>query len=138
MGAFSDCTNLTSVTIPNSVTYIGDWAFSNCESLISVTIYSKKAIIEDDAFSKSTTINGYKDSTAESYAKKNGNKFVALTAECTHTWDNGKITKAATCTATGVKTYTCSKCKATKTETIKATGHKSVTDKEIAATCTKA
>ena len=36
----------------------------------------------------------------------------------THSWDNGKVTKNATCKATGVKTYTCSKCKATKTETI--------------------
>lgn len=40
----------------------------------------------------------------------------------THTWDAGKITKAATCTTAGTKTYTCS-CGETKTETIKATGH---------------
>ena len=41
-----------------------------------------------------------------------------------HSWDAGKITKAATCTETGVKTYTCTRCKKTKTEEIKATGHK--------------
>ena len=35
-----------------------------------------------------------------------------------HKWDAGKVTKAATPTATGVKTYTCSVCKKTKTETI--------------------
>jgi len=34
------------------------------------------------------------------------------------TYDSGKITTAATCKATGVKTYTCTVCKATKTETI--------------------
>ncbi|MBQ6165591.1 MAG: hypothetical protein IJK23_14060, partial [Clostridia bacterium] len=35
-----------------------------------------------------------------------------------HTWDAGKVTKAATCTTEGVKTYTCTGCKATKTEPI--------------------
>ena len=36
--AFSECTSLTSVTIPDSVTSIGTWAFSDCTSLTSVTI----------------------------------------------------------------------------------------------------
>ena len=35
-----------------------------------------------------------------------------------HNYDSGKVTKAATCKATGVKTYTCSVCNGTKTETI--------------------
>ena len=35
-----------------------------------------------------------------------------------HAWDNGKVTKEATCKDTGVKTYTCSACGHTKTETI--------------------
>ena len=36
--AFSGCTGLTSVTIPNSVTSIGSYAFSGCTGLTSVTI----------------------------------------------------------------------------------------------------
>ena len=52
-----------------------------------------------------------------------------------HNWDSGKVTKAATCTATGTKTYTCSRCKKTRTETIAATGHKEVKDAAVAATC---
>ena len=37
-GAFRYCSSLTSVTIPNSVTSIGEEAFDGCESLTSVTI----------------------------------------------------------------------------------------------------
>ena len=36
--AFSHCTSLTSITIPNSVTSIGHEAFSHCTSLTSITI----------------------------------------------------------------------------------------------------
>ena len=42
---------------------------------------------------------------------------------CTHTWNNGTVTTAATCTSTGVKTFTCSVCQETKTEDIPASGH---------------
>ena len=52
-----------------------------------------------------------------------------------HSWDGGKVTKAATCTAAGTKTYTCTRCKKTRTETIAATGHKVVKDAAVAATC---
>ena len=36
--AFSRCTGLTSITIPNSVTSIGDYAFDGCSNLTSITI----------------------------------------------------------------------------------------------------
>ena len=39
-GAFSDCSSLTSVTIPNSVTSIGDRAFGYCTSLTSMVVAS--------------------------------------------------------------------------------------------------
>ncbi|MBO5779959.1 MAG: leucine-rich repeat domain-containing protein, partial [Muribaculaceae bacterium] len=35
---FSNCSSLTSVTIPNSVTWIREFAFSGCSGLTSVTI----------------------------------------------------------------------------------------------------
>lgn len=40
-----------------------------------------------------------------------------------HTWDNGVITKEATGTEEGVKTYTCKTCGETKTEKIPVTSH---------------
>ena len=44
---------------------------------------------------------------------------------CTHSWNAGTVTKEATCTENGVKTYTCTVagCGDTKTEVIPATGH---------------
>ena len=48
--AFSDCTGLTSVTIGNSVTSIGNDAFVNCDGLTSVTIPNSVTSIGNEAF----------------------------------------------------------------------------------------
>ena len=70
-------------------------------------------------------VKGLKKGTADITASKG-----SLTATRTvrviheHSWDAGKVTKSATCTKDGEKTYTCSGCGETKTEVIKATGHK--------------
>ena len=48
--AFSGCYALTSVTIPNSVTSIGEKAFSGCRSLTNVTIPGSVTSIGDYAF----------------------------------------------------------------------------------------
>ena len=48
--AFSFCTGLTSITIPNSVTSIGESAFFNCSSLTSISIPNSVTSIESGAF----------------------------------------------------------------------------------------
>jgi len=49
--AFYGCRGLTSVTIPNSVTSIGDYAFEGCSVLTSVTIPNSVTSIGSSAFS---------------------------------------------------------------------------------------
>ena len=48
--AFEDCSSLQSITIPASVTSIGDSAFEDCSSLQSVTIPDSVTSIGDSAF----------------------------------------------------------------------------------------
>ena len=52
--AFSGCTGLTSITIPNSVTGIGNSVFSGCTGLTSITIPNSVTSIDDYAFYKCT------------------------------------------------------------------------------------
>lgn len=48
--AFGNCSGLTSITIPNSVTEIGAYAFLNCNSLTSITIPNSVTKIGWDVF----------------------------------------------------------------------------------------
>ena len=54
--AFSGCTDLTSVTIPNGVTTIWTYTFWNCTSLTSVTIPNSVYSIRTGAFSGCTDL----------------------------------------------------------------------------------
>ena len=55
-GAFSHCTSLTSMRIPNSATTIGNRAFESCTSLVSITIPDSVTSIGDQAFSSCTSL----------------------------------------------------------------------------------
>ena len=48
--AFSNCSSLTSVELPNSVTSIGSYAFSGCSSLTSVELPNSVTSIGGSAF----------------------------------------------------------------------------------------
>ena len=54
MFAFSYCSGLASITIPNSVTSIGKWAFEGCEDLTSITIPNSLTSIESGTFTYCT------------------------------------------------------------------------------------
>lgn len=55
--AFSGCTGLTSITIPDSVTSIGNNAFANCSGLTSVTIPNSVTSIDFGAFFGCISLN---------------------------------------------------------------------------------
>ena len=104
-------------------------------SVYSAThIYKKSGVTLDDA---GEYISVYYSSSSQSriYVCR---ATKTLEVEHTHTWDEGKITKEATCTRKGEKTYTCSACGATKTEEIPLSEHKEVKDAAVESTCTKA
>ena len=78
--------------------------------------------------------------TGDTYCKDCNTKLSSgkTIAKKAHTWDAGKITKKATCTVNGTKTYTCTSCKATKTSRIAATGHTKKLRNVKTATCAHA
>lgn len=47
---FNDCTQLSSITIPESITTIGNWAFQSCSSLTSITLPNGVSEIFAEAF----------------------------------------------------------------------------------------
>lgn len=99
MGMFWKCTSLTVVTIPKGVTTIGevafdfsgistvsipdtvtkvkDFAFANCKNLKKITIPKSVTSIGNETFYGCTglTIYGSKSSYAEKYAKERNIKF---------------------------------------------------------------
>ena len=67
MGHSFFCNSLTLITIPNSVTHIGNMAFARCESLITITIPNSVTNIGDNAFAgcKSLKEAVFKEKTLE-------------------------------------------------------------------------
>ena len=73
--AFSFCSSLAKVVIPNSVTSIGDRAFSRCSSLAEVVIPNSVTSIGDRAFSRCESLTEVVIPNSVVYI--NGNPFYA-------------------------------------------------------------
>ena len=54
--AFGDCSSITSITLPNSITSIEDWAFAYCSAIKSITIPNSVTSIGRNAFRYCTSL----------------------------------------------------------------------------------
>ena len=102
----------------------GDIAFSTTDTVLKATWKDKEAETPHEHSYKAVvtaptcSAKGYTTHTCAC-----GDSYVdAYTDALGHAWDEGKVTKAATETETGVKTFTCARCGETKTEVIPAGG----------------
>lgn len=99
-------------------------------SVYSAThIYKKSGVTLDDA---GEYISVYYSSSSQSriYICR---ATKTLEVEHTHTWDEGKITTASTCTKKGTKTFTCTVCGKTKNQEVSVVAHKFTTWKTTTA-----
>ena len=105
-GAFVGCSDLTEVTIPNSVTIVPALAFASCSALEKVNLPSKLNVIGDFAFSGCTHVKGY--DLGESLWKIGYGAFMnnkALTSICLNDFVS-EIGKEAFRNCTNLKTVT--------------------------------
>ncbi|MDE5671142.1 MAG: leucine-rich repeat protein [Eubacterium sp.] len=83
MDIFENCTSLTKITFPYELESL-KWdakIMQNCTNLEEIIMFSRNCEFLGDSIPSNITIYGFKNSTAETYANKNGNKFVVLGEE---------------------------------------------------------
>ena len=115
-------------------TVTGNGTVKKVESDKDITVKTKDTDVKNigdekitvtDKSGKDTTIGttgSGSSTTVNKGTTSSGGGSYTPPAQHTHTWDAGVVTKEATCTEAGVKTFTCS-CGATYTEDIPAKGH---------------
>lgn len=115
-------------------TVTGSGTVKKVESDKDITVRTKETDVKNigdekitvtDKSGKDTTVGttgSGSSTTVNKGTTSSGGGSYTPPAQHTHTWDAGVVTKEATCTEAGVKTFTCS-CGETYTEDIPAKGH---------------
>ena len=93
------------ITIPDSVTEIEEYAFAGCLNLTTIEIGKKVTSIAENAFDSTglTTIQGYANSYAQTYAEENGYDFVPYTSTVTFDCNDDNNTVFTVTYNTGTK-----------------------------------
>ncbi|MBR3646610.1 MAG: hypothetical protein IKN54_09330, partial [Lachnospiraceae bacterium] len=86
--------------------------YQDCVCEVPVTV---NHVYEDTIIPPSCTNEGYTEHKCIACGHTTKDSYKA---KLNHSWDSGKITKAATYTSTGTKTFTCKHCKSTKSQVI--------------------
>lgn len=123
--SFAECKNLSgTVIIPENVEEICNDAFKGTTSLEKVVVLNPECYIADsaDVFAENTILCGSANSTIYEYAVTHNRTFEEY---CDHDWNTEyTIDVEATCTSDGSKSIHCKNCNSTKDDTvIEATGH---------------
>ena len=123
-GAFTYCCHLKTIAIPKGITEFTDWVFMCCYNLEDVYYTGTEAQWNaiEIGHANDALLNATKHYNAE-----------------IHDFGAWTVTKAATCTETGLRTRACTDAGCSKVETavIPALGHTEAVDAAKAATCTE-
>ena len=128
-GTYDDYTFTAPADGEYTVEITAEWAVGSSSYYMS---FSFTATVSGDV--TDAELSGQTDKTLDTTALKNGRYICAVTWGNTtlysdaaevhnHTWNDGEVTTAPTCTMAGVKTFTCTTCNETKTEPVDALGH---------------
>ena len=128
-GTYDDYTFTAPADGEYTVEITAEWAVGSSSYYMN---FSFTATVSGDV--TDAELSGQTDKTLDTTALENGRYICAVTWGNTtlysdaaevhnHTWNDGEVTTAPTCTVAGVKTFTCTTCNETKTEPVDALGH---------------
>ncbi len=124
--SFASCPNLHTVSISNTVSFIGNFAFGDSNTIINIFYHAPLEQWKDISIGTGNVLPENKVEIKEcifgDWIPYNDTHH-QRSCECgkveyaTHVWDDGVVTKQPTVHATGTMLYTCG-CSETKSETI--------------------
>lgn len=160
-GTFYNCSGLTGITLPGTLTGIGQKAFYHCTGLSEITIPQNVSSIAANAFDSCSgmhyvtfsgnapetiattaftgvTATAYYPVSDTSWNDVIGNQYGGTLTWQPHTHSYQPVVIAPTCTEQGYTSYQCTRCNSSyASDYVNALGHVSVADQAVPATCTQ-